>query len=196
MATVAPERAGSDNSITALLVQLSAGNREVEAQLIPQVYGELRRMAARYMRAERGNHTLQPTALVNEAYTFLVRQPPVHWQSRVHFFSTASQVMRHILVDYARKRRAAKRGGVQRQVTLSQALLKSEDRTVDLLVLNEALENLAQLDRRQARIVELHFFGGLNFDEIAFVLGVSDRTIKRDWSMARAWLRSELSKQP
>lgn len=195
MAALAPEQAHPDNSITALLLQLSAGNREVEVQLIPQVYGELRRLAARYMRGERGNHTLQPTALVNEAYAFLVRQPQAPWQSRIHFFATASQVMRHILVDYARKRRATKRGGARRQVTLSQAVLRSENRTIDVLILDEVLERLAQLDSRQARIVELHFFGGLNFDEIAFVLSVSARTIKRDWSMARAWLKTELSKQ-
>jgi RNA polymerase sigma-70 factor, ECF subfamily len=196
MATLAPEPAGSDNSITALLVQLSAGNREVEARLIPQVYGELRRLAARYMRAERGNHTLQPTALVNEAYALLVQQPQVPWQSRAHFFATASHLMRHILVDHARKRRAAKRGGVQRQVTLSESVLQTQNRTIDVLVLHEALDHLAQLDARQALIVEHHFFGGLNSEEIAEVLGVSERTVKRDWSMARAWLKGELSKQP
>jgi RNA polymerase sigma factor (TIGR02999 family) len=200
MATLVPEQAGSDNSITALLLQLSAGNREVEAQLIPQVYGELRRLAARYMCAERRNHTLQPTAPVSEAHAFVVQPPQVPWQSRVHFFATASQAIRHILVDYSRKRRAAKRGAVQGQVTLSQAVVSSEERTIDVLVVNEALkealEHLAQLDPRQARIVELHFFVGLNFDEIAFVLDVSDRTIKRDWSMALAWLKSELTKQP
>jgi RNA polymerase sigma-70 factor (ECF subfamily) len=196
MATLAPKPAGSDNSITALLVQLSAGNREVEAQLIPQVYGELRRLASRYMRAERGNHTLEPTALVNEAYTLLVQQTQVTWQNRAHFFATASQLMRHILVDYARKRVAAKRGGVRRQVTLSDADLQSKDRTIDVLVLHEALAHLSQLDARQARIVELHFFGGLEFEEIATVLHVSDRTIQRDWSMARAWLKGELSKKP
>ena len=194
MATLVPEQAGSDNSITTLL-QLSSGNREVEAQLIPQVYGELRRLAARCMRAESRNHTLQPTALVNEAYASLVQQPQVPWQRRVHSFATASQVMRQILIDYARKQRAAKRGGVQRQVTLSQAALRSEDRTIDVLVLNETLEHLAQLNPRQARIGELHFFGGLNFDEIAFVLDVSDRTIKRDWSTARAWLHREMSRE-
>ena len=127
MATRVPEPGRSDNSITALLVKLSAGNREVEAQLIPQVYGELRRLAARYMRAERGNHTLQPTALVNEAYARLVQQPQVPWQSRAHFFATASRLMRHILVDHARARRAGKRGGVQRQVTLSENLLQSQE---------------------------------------------------------------------
>jgi len=196
MATLAPEPGRSDNSITALLVQLSAGNREVEAQLIPQVYGELRRLAARYMRHERGNHTLQPTALVNEAYALLIQQKQVPWQSRAHFFATASQLMRNILVDYARTRNAAKRGGMQRRVTLSEAVLQAENRTLDVLVLNEALERLARLDPRQARIVEHHFFGGLSFEESAEVLGVSDRTVKRDWSMARSWLKGELSKQP
>jgi RNA polymerase sigma factor (TIGR02999 family) len=196
MATLAPEPGGSDNSITALLAELSAGNRDVESRLIPQVYGELRRLAANYMRSERGNHTLQPTALVNEAYTRLVQQPQIPWQSRAHFFATASHLMRHILVDHARARRAGKRGGLQRQVTLDDALLPSSQRTMDVLILDEALENLAQFDPRQARIVELHFFGGLTFAEIALVLKVAERTVKRDWSMARAWLKGELSKSP
>jgi RNA polymerase sigma factor (TIGR02999 family) len=200
MATLAPEPAGSDNSITALLAELSAGNRDVETRLIPQVYGELRRLAAHYMRLERGNHTLQPTALVNEAYARLVQQPQIPWQNRAHFFATASQLMRHILVDHARARRAGKRGGVQRQVTLDDSLLPSPERTpqrtIDVLILDQALENLAQFDPRQARIVELHFFGGLTFAEIALVLKVTERTVKRDWSMARAWLKGELSKSP
>jgi RNA polymerase sigma factor (TIGR02999 family) len=200
MATLAPEPAGSDNSITALLAELSAGNRDVETRLIPQVYGELRRLAAHYMRLERGNHTLQPTALVNEAYTRLVQQPQIPWQNRAHFFATASQLMRHILVDHARARRAGKRGGVHRQVTLDDSLLPSPERTpqrtIDVLILDQALENLAQFDPRQARIVELHFFGGLTFAEIALVLKVTERTVKRDWSMARAWLKGELSKSP
>ena len=196
MATLAPEPGGSDNSITALLAELSAGNREVESRLIPQVYGELRRLAANYMRSERGNHTLQPTALVNEAYTRLVQQPQIPWQSRVHFFATASHLMRHILVDHARARRAGKRGGLQRQVTLDDALLPSSERTIDALILDEALENLSQFDPRQARIVELHFFAGLTFVEIALVLNMTERTVKRDWSMARAWLKGELSKSP
>jgi RNA polymerase sigma factor (TIGR02999 family) len=196
MVILAPEPAGSDNSITALLAELSAGNRDVESRLIPQVYGELRRLAAHYMRAERGNHTLQPTALVNEAYTRLVQQPQIPWQSRAHFFATASHLMRHILVDHARARRAGKRGGLQQQVTLDDALLPSPERTMDVLILDEALENLAQFDPRQARIVELHFFGGLTFAEIALVLKVTERTVKRDWSMARAWLKGELSKSP
>jgi RNA polymerase sigma-70 factor, ECF subfamily len=196
MATFATEPGSSDNSITALLVQLSAGNRAVEAQLIPQVYAELRRLAAGYMRAERGHHTLQPTALVNEAYVRLVQQSQIPWQSRAHFFATASQLMRHILVDHARARQAGKRGGVQRQVTLTEAILQSRNRTIDVLILHEALEHLAQFDPRQARIAELHFFGGLNFEEIAAVLDLSERTVKRGWSMARAWLKGELSKEP
>lgn len=196
MATLAPEPPSSDNSITEMLVQLSAGNREVEALLIPQVYGELRRLAARYMRRERGNHTLQPTALVNEVYTQLVKQPQIPWQSRAHFFATASRLMHHILVDHARKRLAAKRGGPQCQVTLSEAVIQAENRTIDVLVLSEALERLTEFDPRQARVVELHFFGGLNFEEIAEVLAVSERTIKRDWSMARSWLKGELSRKP
>ena len=196
MATLAPGPVGPDNSITALLVQLSAGNREVEALLIPQVYGELRRLAARYMRHERGEHTLQPTALVNEAYAQLVQQPQIPWQNRAHFFATAARLMRNILVDHARRRVAAKRGGLQQQVTLNEDVLRAQNRTVDVLVLDQALERLAEFDARQARIVELHFFGGLNFDEIAEVLEVSERTVKRDWSMARSWLKGELSKQP
>ena len=196
MATLAPEPDGSDNSITALLAELSAGNRDVESRLIPHVYGELRRLAAHYMRSERGNHTLQPTALVNEAYTRLVQQPQIPWQNRAHFFATASHLMRHILVDHARARRAGKRGGLQQQVTLDDALLPSPERTMDVLILDEALENLAQFDPRQARIVELHFFGGLTFAEIALVLKLTERTVKRDWSMARAWLKGELSKSP
>jgi RNA polymerase sigma factor (TIGR02999 family) len=195
MATVAAEPDGSNNSITFLLGQLSSGNREVERELIPQIYGELRRLAGRYMRSERGNHTLQATALVHEAYERLIGQPQVAWQCRAHFFATAAQLMRHILVDHARSRRADKRGGLQQQVTLDDAVLTAGEGTVDVLALHEALEHLAKLDARQARIVELHFFGGLTFEEIALVLEISERTAKRDWSMARAWLKGELSRQ-
>jgi RNA polymerase sigma-70 factor (ECF subfamily) len=196
MKSFKPESVG-DKSITALLQQLSEGNREVEADLIPQIYPELRQLAARYMRRERRNHTLQPTALVHEAYERLVQQPQIPWQSRAHFYATASQLMRHILVDHARTRQAAKRGGIQHQVTLDEAILPTADQSIDILALHEALERLAKFDARQSRIVELHFFGGLTFEEIALVLDVSDRTVKRDWSMARAWLKGELSsKQP
>ncbi len=184
-----------DESITALLLQLSDGHREAEARLIPQVYDELRRLAGRYMRLERGNHTLQPTALVHEAYTRLIQQAQIPWQRRAHFFAMASQLMRHILVDYARARHASKRGGLQQQVTLDEAMLPSDNSAIDVLALNEVVDRLTQFDSRQGRIVELHFFGGLTFEEIAVVLHVSERTVKRDWNMARAWLRSELSRQ-
>lgn len=188
---------GGENSITALLQQLSEGHREVEADLIPQIYPALRQLAARYMRNERGNHTLQPTALVHEAYARLVQQPKIPWQSRAHFFATASQLMRHILVDHARSRLAAKRGGIFQQVTLDEAIVPAAGQTADILALHEALERLTTFDARQARIVEMHFFGGLTFEEMALVLDVSERTVKRNWSMARAWLKGELtSKQP
>jgi len=184
-----------DTSITALLAKLSSGNREAEAALIPQVYGELRRQARFYMRHERHDHTLQPTALVHEAYARLLQQRPIPWQDRAHFFATAAQLMRRILVDHARARVADKRGGQQQQVSLIDGLRFVETPSIDVLALNQALERLLELDPRQARIVELHFFGGLGFEEIAAVLQLGERTVKRDWSMARAWLKGELSKQ-
>src|ERR1700732_2396974 len=172
MKSLKPE-SGGENSITALLHQLSEGNRDVEADLIPQIYGELRKLAARYMRRERKNHTLQPTALVHEAYERLIQLPQISWQSRVHFYATASLLMRQILVDHARAREAAKRGGIQYQVTLDETVLPTTDQSVDILALHEALERLAKFDARQSRIVEFHFFGGLIFEEIALVLDVS-----------------------
>lgn len=181
-------------SITALLLELSQGDREVEARLAPRVYAELRRAAARYMRRERANHTLQATALVNEAWLRLMDHPHRNWESRAHFFAIASRLMRQILVDHARKRLADKRGGEQRQVTLNDPLLATQYDPVDVLALDEALERFRKVDVRGCRILELHFFGGLSFDETALVLGVSARTVKRDWSIARAWLRDELSK--
>ena len=186
----------SQSSITAMLLQLSDGHREVEALLIPQVYDELRRLAGRYMRLERRNHTLQPTALVHEAYARLIQQSGTPWKSRAHFFAIASQLMRQILVDHARAHHAEKRGGFRNQITLDEAIIASEDKTVDILALNEIVDRLTQFDSRQGRIVELHFFGGLTFEEISLVLQISERTVKRDWSMARSWLRSELSKKP
>jgi RNA polymerase sigma-70 factor, ECF subfamily len=185
-----------EHSISQLLFEVSHGNRDAEALLMAQVYGELRRLARKYMRAERVNHTLQPTALVNEAYLRLMTEPGATWQDRAHFFAAAAQLMRHILVDHARARTAGKRGGVQHQVTLDEGLASAEDRSIEVLALHEALEKLAKLDARQARVVELHFFGGLTFEEIAYLLDVAERTVKRDWSMARAWLKLELSKEP
>lgn len=187
------EPRGSDNSVTALLAQLNDGNRDVEQYLVPKIYQELRRIASRHMRFERAGHTLQTTALVNEAYLRMIDTTAVSWQNRAHFFALASTLMRHILVDHERERRAAKRGGVQHQITLDEALLPSRQESIDVLALHEALERLTEFDPRQGRIIELHFFGGLSFEEIALVLEISERTVKRDWSMARAWLRNELS---
>jgi len=185
-----------DHSISQLLIEVSHGNREAEAALMTQVYGELRRLARKYMRAERGNHTLQPTALVNEAYMRLMTEPCASWQNRAHFFATAAQLMHHILVDHARARKAGKRGGIQHQVTLDEGLASTEDKSVDVLALHEALEKLAKLDERQARVVELHFFGGLTFAEIAYILDASERTVKRDWETARTWLKLQMSNTP
>jgi RNA polymerase sigma factor (TIGR02999 family) len=166
--------------------------------LAPRVYDELRRAAARHMRRERANHTLQPTALVNEAWVRLMDLPnrggEHGWESRTHFFAVASILMRQILVDHARKRLAAKRGGTQHQVTLAEPLLATYPAPVDVLALDQALERFQAIDARATRVLELHFFGGLSFDEIAGVLDVSTRTVKRDWTMARAWLHDELSK--
>jgi RNA polymerase sigma-70 factor, ECF subfamily len=195
MATPKTEVGEHNHSITALLAKLSEGNREVEERLIAQVYGELHQLADHYMRGERGNHTLQPTALVHEAYARLVEQQPhVRWQSRAHFFATAAQLMRHILVDHARTRHAGKRGGNQHQVTLDEVMLTTRNRSIDVLALDEALERLAKLDPRKEQVVEFHYFGGLTFGEIGLVLDVTERAAKRDWKMARAWLKGELSK--
>lgn len=181
-------------SITALLFELSRGNRDVEARLVPRVYAELRRAASRHMRRERANHTLQATALVNEAWLRLMEQPNRNWENRAHFFAIASRLMRQILVDHARKRLADKRGGAQQQVPMNEPLLATQHEPLDVLALDEALERFKAIDARGSRILELHFFGGLSFDETAHVLDVSTRTVKRDWSMARAWLHDELSK--
>jgi RNA polymerase sigma-70 factor, ECF subfamily len=183
-----------DHSISRLLFEVSHGNRDAEAALMSQVYDELRRLARKYMRAERANHTLQATALVNEAYLRLIDQRDVKWEDRAHFFAAAAQLMRHILVDHARARKAGKRGGEQHQVTLTEGLISEENKSVEVLALHEALEKLATLDARQARVVELHFFGGLTFAEIGHVLDTSERTVKRDWTMARAWLKLEMAK--
>lgn len=183
------------HSISQLLFEISNGNRLAEAALMTQVYDELRRLARKYMRTERASHTLQPTALVNEAYMRLMADPSTSWQNRAHFFATAAQSMHRILVDHARARKAAKRGGIQHQVTLNEALVSAENKSVDVLALHEALEKLAALDERQASVVEMHFFGGMTFPEIAHVLDASERTVKRDWEMARGWLKLHMSEK-
>jgi len=170
----------------------NSGNREALDRLMPVVYDELRRQAGRYLKHERQGHTLQTTALVHEAYVRLIDQAGVQWQNRAHFYAIAAEMMRRILVDHARKRGAAKRGGDAVRVTLNEALNAPEKQDPDLIAVDEALTKLAAMDRQQARVVELRFFGGLNVEETAEVLGISERTVKRDWSVAKAWIRREL----
>lgn len=181
------------HDVTRLLVEWREGRQEALDALLPLVYEELRRIANRSLRRERGSHTLQPTALVHEAFLRLLGQREVHWQNRAHFFAIASQIIRRILVDYARRRGAAKRGAGIETTALEHEVAASATQPVDTLALDEALTRLAQRDHQQARIVEMRFFGGLTNDEIAEVLGVSSRTVMRDWNMARAWLYDELS---
>ncbi|MGO8793159.1 MAG: sigma-70 family RNA polymerase sigma factor [Terriglobia bacterium] len=178
--------------ITLLLTELQVGNRAAESKLVPLVYDELRRLARRYMRGERADHTLQPTALVHEAYLRLLGQRDVQWQNRAHFFGVAAQLMRRILVDHARAHRAEKRGGDEPKVTLDTVFVFTEAKGADLVAVDEALTRLTERDPRQGRIVELRFFGGLTEEEAAEVLGVSTRTVKRDWKVARAWLYKEV----
>lgn len=180
--------------LTRLLEQVNAGGEGALEQLMPAVYSELRRQAARYLRRERRNHTLQPTALVNEAFIKLIDQRNVRWQNRAHFFGVAAQAMRRIVVDHARARHRIKRGGVQHAVTLDEAMIAGEARSIDVLALDEALTRLAAFDERQARIVELRYFAELGVEETAEVMGLSPATVKREWSMARAWLQAELTK--
>jgi len=180
--------------VTQLLVDWSNGDESALDKLMPVVYDELRRLASNYLRRERAGHTLQPTALVNEAYLRLVDQRQARWQNRAQFFGVAAQLMRRILVDHARVRQAQKRGGSdQQQLSLSHADQVAQKPDVDLLALHEALNQLAEIDEQQARIVELRFFGGLTIEETAEVIGISHATVERDWTMARAWLRRELS---
>ncbi|HKN15350.1 MAG TPA: sigma-70 family RNA polymerase sigma factor [Candidatus Sulfotelmatobacter sp.] len=178
--------------VTVLLAQLTKGNEEAGSKLIPLVYSELRRLAGGYMRRERSDHTLQPTALVHEAYLRLVGQRAVDWQSRSHFFGIAAQVMRRILVDHARGHLRDKRGGGQKPVPIDEALVFAPEQAQELVKLDQALERLTQLDPRQGKIVELRFFGGLTVEQTADLLSISPKTVKRDWSVAKAWLHGEL----
>ena len=180
--------------VTRLLGELRTGKTGAEAQLFALVYDELRRIAASYLRRERPDHTLQPTALVHEAYLRLIEQSEQNWQNRAHFIGIGAHLMRQILVDHARKKFAAKRGGHAQAVTLDDVALPQIQRLEELLALDEALSKLESLDERQSRIVELRFFGGLTEEEISHLLGISVRTIKRDWNVARAWLYAEITK--
>jgi RNA polymerase sigma factor (TIGR02999 family) len=183
-------------TVTDLLRAWGDGDLAAVDELVPMVYGELRRQARRCMRAQEPGHTLQTTALVHEAYLRLIGQSHVEWKSRAHFFGVAAKAMRSILVDHARARNAAKRGGAARPVTLSEAsdieAASDTERGVDVLALDEALSRLDELDPRKGRLVELRYFGGLGIEEAAVVLGVSPATVKREWTTARAWLKREL----
>jgi RNA polymerase sigma-70 factor, ECF subfamily len=184
----------SPQEVTRLLVAWSDGDEEALAALMPLVYEELRRLAHRHLGRERAGHTLQTTALVHEAYLRLVDQKETRWRNRAHFIAVASQMMRRILVDYARARGYAKRGGGARRVSLDEAMVVSDERADDVVALDEALSALAQFDERKSRMVELRFFGGLSIEETAEVLGVSPGTVMRDWTLAKAWLQREINR--
>jgi len=180
---------------TIVLAEASRGNSAAAAKLLPLVYDELRALAASALRRERKNHTLQPTALVHEAFLRLIDQTHAEYKSRTHFFAVGAQAIRRILVDHARQHHAAKRGGDWLKVTLDQAAAAATDEEINLLGLDEALTKLASLDERQSKVVELRFFGGLSVEETAAMLEVSPRTVEEDWRMARAWLKREMEKQ-
>jgi len=184
----------SIHEITGLLLAWSDGDKEALEKLTPLVYQELYRLAHAYLRGERAGHTLQTTALVNEAYLRLIDASQMRWQNRAHFFAVSARMMRHILVDFARARRNRKRGGGALQVTLDEAMTVAAGRSAELVALDNALTALARLDERQSKVVELRFFGGLTEVEIAEVLKVSPRTVSSDWSLARSWLLRELSR--
>jgi RNA polymerase sigma-70 factor (ECF subfamily) len=184
------------SDVTTLLHAWSAGDRGALNEMMPAVYAELHRLARAHLRGERVDHTLQATALVNEAYLKLVDQTRVQWQNRAHFFGTAAQLMRRILVDHTRERRAAKRGGAAVRIELDEALAMAEARDIDLIALDAALSRLEQLDSRQGELVVLRFFGGLTIDEAAEALRISLATAKRDWATAKIWLRRELDGLP
>ncbi|MEP7038682.1 MAG: sigma-70 family RNA polymerase sigma factor [Acidobacteriota bacterium] len=179
--------------ITQLLLDWSDGDKAALDELMPIVFDELRRLASHYMRGQRAGHTLQTTALVNEAYLRLIDSSRVNWQNRAHFFAISAQLMRRVLVDFARARNSRKRGGDQIKVTLDDKIEATFEKETNLVELNEALENLAKFSERQSQIVELRYFGGLTEEEIAETLNISTRTVRRDWSAARAWLYRQLS---
>ncbi|MBS1794882.1 MAG: sigma-70 family RNA polymerase sigma factor [Acidobacteria bacterium] len=180
--------------ITQLLKEWGEGDPRALDELMPLVYDELRRQASRYLKKERPGHTLQTTALIHEAYIKMLGVNAIEWQNRSHFFAIASTAMRRILVDHARERKREKRGGALENLPLDEALpISSKERNVDLLALDEALDRLARLDPRQAKVVELRYFSGLSIDETAEILGVSNATVRLDWNLAKAWLKNELA---
>jgi len=181
------------NEITQQLIAWSQGDKQALELLIPAVYQELRNMADRYLRRESAGHSLQPTALVHEAYLRLIDQTQVEWQNRAHFFGVAAQMMRRILVDHAKAKHRAKRSGGARKLSLDEATQYSDERASELVELDEALKTLADVDERKSRVVELRYFGGLTVAETAQVLDVSENTVMRDWNLAKAWLYQQLS---
>ncbi len=181
--------------VTQLLGRVAQGDKDSENRLLELVYSELKRLATQAMRRERKDHTLQPSALVNEAYCRLAGTQRIPWENRRHFYATAAKLMRNILIDYSREHQAAKRGGPdQKKIEWSDDLLRVENSSATFLALDQALQRLAKIDARQAQIVELRFFGGLSVEETAATMNLSERTVKRDWMVARAWLEAELSR--
>jgi RNA polymerase sigma-70 factor (ECF subfamily) len=176
------------DNLTGLLIEWRQGDKAALSRLTPLVYDELRRIAHRYVQRERNGHTLGTTALVNEAYLRLAGQKKIEWQNRAHFFAVTAQVMRHILIDHARRRHYAKHGGDAQRVSLAEAEVMSQERARELVALDEALDELAKLDLRKSRVVELRYFGGLGLEETADVLEISVMTVRRDWRAAKAWL--------
>jgi RNA polymerase sigma-70 factor, ECF subfamily len=184
---------GESQEVTRLLLAWNDGDESALEKLVPLVYGELRRLAKRQMWGEHPDHTLQTTALINEAYIKLVDLRNVHWQDRAHFFALCARLMRRILVDFARSRHYAKRGGGAQPISLDESLVVSPAHSTDLVAVDDALKALAKVDARKAQVVELRFFGGLTVEETAEVLKVSPETVQRDWKLAKAWLLRELS---
>jgi RNA polymerase sigma factor (TIGR02999 family) len=183
-----------NGNVTELLINWNKGDQNALEKLLPMIYQELHLLASRYLRKERANHTIQATALVHEAYLRLIDQKQVQWQNRAHFFAIAAQMMRRILINYARDQHAAKRGGNQVRVELNEAIALPNIQDLDLLALDEALDQLAKTDQRKSRLIELWFFAGLTLEETAEVLEISLATAKRDWTLARAWLYRMIKK--
>lgn len=182
-------------TVTKLLIEWGDGKKESLDEMLPFVYAELKRLAENYLRKERPDHTLQPTALVHEAYMRLVDQRNVNWTNRAQFIGLAAQMMRRILVNHAESHKASKRGAGEQKVSLDEAINFFDEQNIDLLILNEALTELAKFDEQKSKVVELRFFGGLTIDETAAALDKSTATIEREWNLARAWLRREITRQ-
>jgi len=185
---------GDSQQITQLLVQWGNGDQKALEDLMPLVYNELHRMAKRYMNRQDSGHTMQTTELIHEAYLKLAGNEEKDWKNRSHFFGVASQAMRHILVDYARSKNSQRRGGLQEKITLAENAMVSSNQADEIIALNDALSKLAKFDQRKSRVVEMKFFGGLSFEEIAEVLQMSIITVQRDWSFAKNWLSNEISR--